>query len=117
MITVAETKAFQRKVATQLSEREKTQLIDYLAEHPNAGALIQGAGGIRKLRWAQTGRGKSGSVRVIYYFHSDKMPLYLLTLFAKNEKANLSKQERNDLAKAVRELVATWRRRNEQGLH
>ena len=117
MITVAETKAFQRKVEALLSEREKADLIDYLAEHPNAGALITGTGGIRKLRWAQAGRGKSGSVRVIYYFHSEVMPLYLLTVFGKNEKANLSKEERNDLAKAVKELVATWRRRNEQGLH
>ena len=117
MIAVAETRAFQRKVATLLTEREKTELIDYLAEHPNAGALMRGTGGIRKLRWAQTGGGKSGGVRVIYYFHSDEMPLYLLTLFAKNERANLSQQERNDLAKAVKELVAAWRRENEQGLH
>lgn len=117
MITVAETKAFQRKVEGLLSEREKAELIDYLAEHPNAGALITGTGGIRKLRWTQAGRGKSGGVRVIYYFHSEMMPLYLLTLFSKNEKANLSKEERNDLAKAIKELVATWRRRNEQSLH
>ena len=100
-----------------LSDQEKADLIDYLAEHPNAGALIPGIGGIRKLRWAQTGRGKSGGLRVIYYFHSEMMPLYLLTVFGKNEKANLSKEERNNLAKAVKELVATWRRRNEQGLH
>ena len=92
-------------------------MIDYLAEYPSSGAVIQGTGGIRKLRWAQGGRGKSGGVRVIYYFHSEMMPLYLLTVFGKNEKANLSKEERNNLAKAVRELVASWRRRNEQGLH
>ena len=46
---------------------------------------------MRKLRWARDGRGKSGGVRVIYYFHSETMPLYLLTMFAKNERANLSK--------------------------
>jgi len=117
MITVAETKAFQRQVRELLSVREKEDLINYLAEHPGAGALLQGTGGIRKLRWAQAGRGKSGSVRVVYYFHSELMPLYLLAVFGKNEKANLSKEDRNALAKAVRELVATWRRRNEQGLH
>lgn len=117
MITVAETIAFQRKVEGLLSDREKADLIDYLAEHPNAGTLMQGTGGIRKLRWAQTGRGKSGGVRVIYYFHSEMMPLYLLTVFGKNEKTNPSKEEQNFLAKAVKELVATWRRRNEQGLH
>ena len=46
---------------------------------------------MRKLRWARDGRGKSGGERVIYYFHSEAMPLYLLTMFAKNERANLSK--------------------------
>ena len=114
---MAETKAFQRKVKELLSEREKEDLINYLAERPGAGTLLQGTGGIRKLRWARAGRGKSGSVRVVYYFHGELMPLYLLAVFGKNEKTNLSKEERNALARSVKELVATWRRRNEQGLH
>jgi hypothetical protein len=117
LITVAETAAFQRKVKALLSEGEKEDLINYLAEHPGAGTVLQGTGGIRKLRWAQARRGKSGSIRVVYYFHSEWMPLYLLAVFGKNEKANLSRAERNVLATAVRQLVATWRRRNEQGLH
>ena len=60
---------------------------------------MQGTGGIRKFRWASGNRGKSGGVRVIYYFHNESMPLFLLTLFGKNEKANLSKAERNELTK------------------
>ena len=63
---------------------------------------------MRKLRWARDGRGKSGGVRVIYYFHSEAMPLYLLTMFAKNERANLSKAERNALAGLVELLVQIW---------
>jgi hypothetical protein len=63
---------------------------------------------VRKLRWARDGRGKSGGVRVIYYFHSEAMPLYLLTMFAKNERANLSKAERNALAGLVDVLVQIW---------
>ena len=63
---------------------------------------------MRKLRWARDGRGKSGGVRVIYYFHSEAMPLYLLTMFAKNERANLSKAERNALAGLVDVLVQVW---------
>ncbi|MGD9727432.1 MAG: type II toxin-antitoxin system RelE/ParE family toxin [Gammaproteobacteria bacterium] len=78
---------------------------------------MEGTGGIRKLRWARTGGGKSGGIRVIYYFHDESMPLYLLAAFGKNEKANLSKEERNLLAKAVKELVASWRQRNEQSVH
>jgi hypothetical protein len=67
---------------------------------------MQGTGGVRKLRWGRGGRGKSGGVRVIYYFHSEVMPLYLLTVFGKNEKADLSKAERNELAGLVRMLKA-----------
>lgn len=117
MITVAETSAFQRKVTRLLSEHEREDLIAYLSEHPNAGVIMEGTCGIRKLRWARTGSGKSGGVRVIYYFHNESMPLYLLAVFGKNEKANLSKEERNLLAKAVKELVASWRQRNEQSIH
>jgi len=73
----------------------------FLAANPRAGDLIQGTGGVRKLRWRRGGRGKSGGVRVIYYFHSVAMPLYLLAVFGKNERANLSKAERNDLAGLV----------------
>jgi len=108
---------FQRKVARLLTEREREDLVTYLAAHPNTGVIMEGTGGIRKLRWARTGGGKSGGIRVIYYFHGETMPLYLLTAFGKNEKANLSKEERNLLAKAVRELVAFWRQRNEQSIH
>ena len=63
---------------------------------------------MRKLRWARDGRGKRADVRVIYFFHSDAMPLYLLTMFAKNERANLSQAERNALAGLVDALVEIW---------
>ncbi|MCH8104489.1 MAG: type II toxin-antitoxin system RelE/ParE family toxin [Proteobacteria bacterium] len=76
--------------------------------NPNAGVLIQGTGGIRKLRWARSGGGKSGGVRVIYYFHNEELPLYLLALFGKNEKANISMEEKKLLSMAVIELVKYW---------
>lgn len=56
-------------------------------------------------------------MRVIYFYHSESMPLYLLAVFGKNEKADLSAEERNLLANAARALVAYWRERNEQGIH
>ncbi|MGB7451727.1 MAG: type II toxin-antitoxin system RelE/ParE family toxin [Lysobacterales bacterium] len=109
LITVAETEPFQRKAGRLLTENEKSELVAYLAMHPNAGALIKGTGGIRKLRWARSGMGKSGGVRVIYYFHSEKMPLYLLTLFGKSEKSDISLEEKNALSKSVERLVKYWR--------
>lgn len=108
MITVAEVPEYIRRVEKLLSNVERRDVIDYLAAHPKAGDLMEGTGGIRKLRWGRGGQGKSGGVRVIYYFHSEAMPLYLLTLFAKNERANLSKAERNELAGLVEILVQTW---------
>jgi hypothetical protein len=108
MQTIAETSEYLRRAAKLLSDDERRDVLAYLAEHPRAGALMEGTGGVRKLRWSRGGRGKSGGVRVIYYFHSEAIPLYLLTLFAKNERSNLSKAERNELTELVRLLVATW---------
>ncbi len=73
--------------------------------------------GIRKLRWAKGAKGKSGGVRVIYFFHSEIMPLYLLAVFGKNEKTNITAEEKNSLSKAVKELVVYWRQKNEQSIH
>lgn len=108
MITIAEVPEYIRQAEKLLTEAEQQDVVSYLAAHPKSGDLIESTGGIRKLRWGRGGRGKSGGVRVIYYFHSELMPLYLLTLFAKNEQDNLSKSERNELAKLVDILVSTW---------
>ena len=97
-----------RAATKLLADADRRAIIDHLSAHPQAGDLIEGTGGVRKLRWARDGRGKSGGVRVIYYFHSEAMPLYLLTMFAKNERANLSKAERNELAGMVEALVQIW---------
>lgn len=108
MITVAELPEYVRRADKLLSDAERRDVVDYLATHPKAGDVMEGTGGIRKLRWGRGGRGKSGGVRVVYYFHNEAMPLYLLALFAKNEQANLSKAERNELAGLVDILVSVW---------
>ena len=108
LLTVAELPEYLRAAVRLLAEVDRHAIIDHLAAHPADGDLIEGTGGVRKLRWGRDGRGKSGGVRVIYYFHSEAMPLYLLTMFAKNERANLSKAERNELAGLVDLLVQIW---------
>ncbi len=108
MQTVAETTIYLRYAEKLLTDGERMDVVSYLAAHPKAGDLMEGTGGVRKLRWARAGKGKSGGVRVIYYVHSDSMPLYLLTVFAKGDQANLSKEERNDLAYLVEVLVGYW---------
>jgi hypothetical protein len=111
MLTVAELPEFIRTAGKLLADSERLDVVRYLAEHPKAGDLMEGTGGVRKLRWGRGGQGKSGGVRVIYYFHDENMPLYLLTLFAKGDKANLTKAERNELAELVDLLVMIWKRR------
>ena len=108
LLTVAELPEYLRAAARLLADADRRAIVDHLAAHPASGDLIEGTGGVRKLRWARDGRGKSGGVRVIYYFHSEAMPLYLLTMFAKNERTNLSKAERNALAGLVDVLVQIW---------
>ena len=105
MQTIVELPEYIRRASNLLNDSEKQGIITYLASHPQEGAVMQGTGGIRKFRWASGNRGKSGGVRVIYYFHSKTMPLFLLTVFGKNEKANLAKSERNELAKFVNLLA------------
>jgi len=108
MQTIVELPEYLRRASTLISEEERQGIINYLAAHPQAGVVMQGTGGVRKFRWATGGRGKSGGVRVIYYVYNETMPLYLLTLFAKNEKANLSKAECSELAKLTAYLVKSY---------
>ncbi|MBK2045709.1 addiction module toxin RelE [Allofrancisella guangzhouensis] len=109
MITIAELPAYIRKVEKKLSEDEQDDLKNFLAINPLAGDVIEGTGGLRKLRWSVGNKGKSGGVRVIYYFYNEILPLYLITAFMKNEKINLTKAERNELAKLVEILKKSAR--------
>ncbi len=111
MQTVIELPEFLRKSSGLLSPAERTSIVNYLAAHPAAGDIMRGTGGIRKLRWSARGKGKSGGARVIYYYHNSSMPLFLLTVFGKGEKANLSGAERNELARLTAILVKSYRAR------
>jgi hypothetical protein len=108
MITIVELPEFTRRSKKLLTEDEQSNLINYLATHPTIGVLLQGTGGIRKVRWKREGTGKSSGVRVIYYFHNERYPLFLLTIFGKSEKVNLSQVERNELAKLTHVLVESY---------
>jgi len=108
LITVVETREFQQRAATRMSETERQAFITFIAGHPEDGALMVGTGGIRKSRWGVGSRGKSGGVRVIYYYHNPAMPLFLLTVFAKNERDNLSRHDKNSLRQVVTEIVRTY---------
>lgn len=87
LVTVVETRSFAAAAKGRMTRREVEALIELLAAEPESGALIRGTGGIRKVRFATGGMGKRGGLRVVYYFHNEAMPLFLLTVFAKNELA------------------------------
>lgn len=113
-MTVVETPGFLRDAASTLTGGERAELTVFLATNPDAGDVMPGTGGARKLRWSAQGRGKRGGVRVIYYFHNESMPLFLLSVFAKNDKANLTKAEQNELRTLLPSLVAVYRMRRLQ---
>jgi len=113
MQTIVELPEFLKQCEKVLSESERLSIINYLAKHPAAGKIMQRTGGIRKLRWAARGKGKSGGVRVIYYYHNKSIPLFLLTLFGKGEKPNLSKAECNELNKITTLLVEKYGGQND----
>lgn len=112
LVTVVETPEFIARVDKLMAETQRLALIDYLAGNPMAGDLMPGTGGVRKLRWALAGRGKRGGARIIYFFHSADLPLFALTAYAKNERADLSQHDRNLLRGLTKLLVETYRRQS-----
>ena len=94
LITVVETSVFDRQADKIWNEEERSGLVDYLARNPEAGEIIPGTGGVRKLRWGRTGTGKRGGSRVIYFFHSAGLPLYLLLAYAKAQATDMTSDEK-----------------------
>ena len=83
LITVAEALPFLRQVTSLWNEDEHHAFVDYIAANPEAGDVIPDTGGVRKVRWSRAGMGKRGGARVIYFYHDNTMPLYLLLAYAK----------------------------------
>jgi hypothetical protein len=84
MLSFIETKLFTKLVSEHLSDEEYAQLQEALIRDPEAGDLIPGSGGVRKVRWGVRGRGKRGGIRVIYYARTRQGQIWMLTLYAKN---------------------------------
>lgn len=92
---------FTRLVYDYLTEEEYIGLQSYLFTHPEAGAVVPGSGGVRKLRWTVSGRGKRGGIRVIYYWKQTESEIWLLTLYAKNEAASIPGHVLKKIAKEI----------------
>lgn len=100
-MVIIETQVFTRQISAMLSDDEYRQLQNELTVRPDAGVVIPGSGGLRKLRWAYSGRGKSGGARVIYYWAVSQEHLLMLLIYRKNVQDTLSP----DQLKVLRQVV------------
>lgn len=103
-----ESTIFEKYRPDYLNDDEFNYFQSDLMLHPKKGDVIQGTGGLRKVRVASKGKGKRGGARVIYYFFDDKSRFYLLTIYSKNEMSDLNSEQK----KQLKEFVEVWR--NEQ---
>ncbi|MES2097824.1 MAG: type II toxin-antitoxin system RelE/ParE family toxin [Pseudomonadota bacterium] len=108
MHTVIETDAYLKAAKRAgMDESQRALVVDLIAANPEAGDMMPGCGGARKLRVARPGSGKSGGYRIVTYFAGKNVPVFLLTVFPKNVKTNLTDAEQNMFATATKRLVAS----------
>ena len=103
-MVIIETSVFSRLIQTLMSDDEYRQLQEALITRPDMGDIIKSSGGIRKVRWKLEGRGKSGGVRVIYYWAVSDEQIYMLYIYPKSKKENLTKEQ----VAMLREVVERW---------
>jgi hypothetical protein len=115
MHTIVETPVFIRSAKRAGVTNEELDAIRILlAQLPDAGDEITGTGGARKLRFAARGKGKSGGYRIITFYSGKDIPVFLLDIYAKGEKVDLTQSERNTLKKILAEIVETYRRKEDE---
>ena len=100
---IVETSIFTRLVQALLNDKEYRLLQSTLMLRPDAGAIIPGSGGLRKIRWSAKGHGKRGGVRVIYYWAVSQERILMLLIYAKNEQDDLSPDQLKVLKRIVEE--------------
>jgi len=111
-VSVVELSTFIRSAeAAGMGDTERSELIDFLARNPLAGAVIRETGGIRKVRWKRPDAGKSGSFRVVYFFYDDDAPIYLILAYGKGDQADLNAAQRKAAASFVQALKVAIRSR------
>ncbi len=103
-MVIIETRMFTRRIKELLSDDEYRALQETLVNRPGMGDIVQGTGGLRKVRWKQDGQGKSGGVRVIYYWMTEDEQLYMLYVYAKSQQEDLTAEQK----KALKSIVERW---------
>jgi mRNA-degrading endonuclease RelE of RelBE toxin-antitoxin system len=111
MQVVVETSIFARQCEKLFSEDEKMDLISFLAANPYLGDEIPGTGGVRKMRVPAGGRGKRGGARVIYYVLNEHMPIYAVLVYGKNQRADMTADQRSTVTALAHAIKAQAKRR------
>ena len=106
--TVIETPAYLAAAQGVLSLSERAEVVNMVAENPRIGSSL--GGGVRKVRLGRRGKGKSGGIRIVFLFSGEDIPAFLLTVFAKNSRADLSPRERATLVSSAKRMVEDYRR-------
>jgi hypothetical protein len=110
-VSVIELPGYRRRADELLSSDEQDAIVNLIAYEPTCGDLIPGTGGLRKVRVGRGGSGKRGGARVIYYFFNANFPALLVAIYAKNEKADVSAQEKRKFTALVKEITVQWQRK------
>ncbi len=101
MFTVIETPVYSRKAEGLLTDSEREDFAVFISQNPTVGSVVRGAAGVRKVRWVRSDSGKSGGVRVIYYNQLQHEEIWLLTLYAKNERSTILGHELKLIKEAI----------------
>ena len=101
MLIVVESPIFQRLWPRYWDEDERAEFASFIAVNPDAGAVVRGSGGVRKVRWAREGSGKSGGMRIVYVTRNEAGEVYLLTLYAKSKSENISLDTLKEIRRAL----------------
>jgi hypothetical protein len=105
MQTLVPIGTFEDKARRLLGKAGFDDMLEFLARRPKAGRIIQGTGGLRKVRIARPGKGKSGGTRVIYYYHNEDKPILLLLIYAKADQENMTDAQKAQLKKHVEAII------------
>jgi hypothetical protein len=108
LITIAEVKGFTLAADAVLSSAEREALTDFLAMHPLAGEVIPDTGGVRRIKWPALSQGRRSGARIIYFFRDLNTPVYLLALYGKGERVQLSAREKCEIRNLVLEIVEEY---------
>ena len=109
MQTLVALGTFESKARSLLGDNGFDELLEFLARRPRLGRIIQGSGGLRKVRFASSGRGKRGGARVVYYYHSDEKPILLFLIYAKADQENMTDAQKSEYKKLLAKIIKEFK--------